>query len=378
MTADLSCTDIPAKIGFGSDNHSGVHPEIMTAIAAASRGHAPSYGTDEISARVAKLFEREFGPGTQAFFVFNGTAANVLALDACVKPFQAVLCSEHSHIHVDECGAPERWIGAKLLPVPAPDGKVRVSDLRTRLIRRGDQHYSQAAVVSIAQPTELGTVYSLDELRAIAAFTKEQRLLFHIDGARLVNAAEYLGCSLRELTRDVGVDVLSFGGTKNGLLFGEAVVFFREDLAQDFKYRRKQAMQLPSKTRFVAAQFEAWLGTDLWLRTARHANSMARRLAAGLQSRSSIQLTQLTQANGVFVRLPKSWIAKLRARAFFYVWNELDSHSTDGRLECRLMTTFDTTPAAIDDFLATIDELSQSDPQNQSTCDRRSLDECKS
>ncbi len=345
------------RIGFGSDNHSGVHPDILAALSSASSGHAPSYGTDEVSARAAQTFEREFGPGTEAHFVFNGTAANVLALESCLKPFQSVFCSEHSHIHVDECGAPERFTGAKLVPLPSRDGKIRVEDARARLVRRGDQHHSQPGAISITQPTELGTVYGLDEIRDIAAFAKTNGLRLHMDGARLVNAAASLGVSLRELTRDTGVDVLSLGGTKNGLMFGEAVVFFRPELARDFKFRRKQAMQLPSKTRFIAAQFEAWLGTGLWKRTAERSNRMAERLAAGLAARDFVRLTQTRQANAVFVRIPKAWVARLREAYFFYVWNERT-------FECRLMTTFDTNEEAVDGFLRALDELHRTDPRS--------------
>lgn len=345
------------RIGFGSDNHSGVHPEILAALSAASVGHAPSYGTDEISARVHEIFAREFGAGTEAFFVFNGTAANVLALESCARPYHSVFCSEHSHVHVDECGAPERYSGAKLIPLPSADGKIRVEDIRARLIRRGDQHHSQPAVVSITQPTEFGAVYSIDEVKELSAFAKTNGMYLHMDGARLVNAAVALGAGLRQITGDAGVDVLSFGGTKNGLMFGEAVVFFRPELARDFKFRRKQAMQLPSKTRFIAAQFEAWLGTDLWRRTAEHANRMAARLADGLAVRDFVRVTQARQANAVFARIPKSWVARLKEKYFFYVWNERS-------FECRLMTTFDTTADAVDDFLRALDELHETDPRS--------------
>lgn len=346
------------RIGFGSDNHSGVHPEIFAALQAASIGHAPSYGTDEISERVEKLFANEFGAGTKTFFVFNGTAANVLALESCLQPFQSVLCSEHSHIFVDECGAPERYTGAKLISIPSADAKLTLSAMQAKLIRRGDQHHSQAAVISLTQPTELGTVYTVEEIKEISSFAKKHGLYLHIDGARLVNAASRLGVSLQALTRDCGVDVLSLGGTKNGLMFGEAVVFFRDELAKNFKYRRKQAMQLPSKTRFVAAQFEAWLGTDLWKRTADHANRMAQLLARELAARPFVRLTQKVEANAVFVQLPKPWVARLRESYFFYVWNE---HT----FECRLMTTFDTTEESVFGFVAAIDELQSTHPRDR-------------
>ena len=340
------------KIGFGSDNHSGAHPEILKALVAASSGHQPSYGTDEISNRVKGIFEQHFGSDARSHFVFNGTAANVLALDCVLKPYQAVICAETSHLQNDECGAPERWTGAKLITVPTQNGKITVEDIRERMVRQGDQHYSQAAVVSITQPTELGTLYTVEEIKFISAYVHAQGMLLHMDGARLVNAAAALNVSLKELTRDAGVDILSFGGTKNGLVFGEAIVFFNPKFANDFKYRRKQAMQLPSKTRFIAAQFEAFLGTDLWLQNAKHVNQMAKLLYEGLKQRPYVTLTQECQANAVFVKIPKDWISTLREQYFFYVWNEAN-------FECRLMTTFDTTEDTITGFLNALDELNK-------------------
>jgi threonine aldolase len=233
------------KIGFGSDNHSGAHPEILQALMRASQGHQPSYGTDEISERTAAIFEKHFGAGVKAFFVFNGTAANVLSLDAILKPYQSVICTAASHLQNDECGAPERWTGAKLVSITSENGKLTVEDVKANLVRRGDQHFSQVAVVSITQPTELGTIYSLSEIKEITSFAHANGLMVHMDGARLVNAAASLGVSLSAMTKDAGIDVLSLGGTKNGLVFGEAVLFFDAKLAQDFKYRRKQAMQQP-------------------------------------------------------------------------------------------------------------------------------------
>jgi threonine aldolase len=338
------------KIGFGSDNHSGAHPEILQALMRASQGHQPSYGTDEISERTAAIFEKHFGAGVKAFFVFNGTAANVLSLDAILKPYQSVICTAASHLQNDECGAPERWTGAKLVSITSENGKLTVEDVKANLVRRGDQHFSQVAVVSITQPTELGTIYSLSEIKEITSFAHANGLMVHMDGARLVNAAASLGVSLSAMTKDAGIDVLSLGGTKNGLVFGEAVLFFDAKLAQDFKYRRKQAMQLPSKTRFIAAQFEAFLGTELWLTNARHANSLAKELYEGLKQRPYVTLTQECQANAVFVKIPKEWIGRLRERYFFYVWDEKT-------FECRLMTTFDTTSETVSGFLKALDEL---------------------
>jgi threonine aldolase len=354
MSEEKEITPFPRR-GFGSDNHSGAHPKILEAVVRANLGHAPSYGTDEYSEQALQVLRGHFGAGTEAHFVFNGTAANVLALSACVKSHHSVLASVHSHLLNDECGAPEKSLGCKVIPVPSTDAKLTVESLKPFVIRRGDQHFSQVRAISITQPTELGTIYTLDEIRAISAFAKKERLLLHMDGARLVNAAAALNCTLKEMTTDCGVDMVSLGGTKNGLLFGEAVVFLNKALAnddtgRDFKFVRKQLMQLPSKTRFIAAQFVEFLGTELWLKNAKHANDMAQRLSRGLQDSPYANVTQKTQANGVFVILPKALVSKLKQEAFFYVWDE-------ATFECRLMTSWDTEPSDIDRFLAKLKEL---------------------
>ncbi len=338
--------------GFGSDNHSGVHPRILKAIEDANVGHAPSYGTDLITIRASEIVKDHLGPNAETFFVFNGTAANVLCLSNCLKPYQSVLASSHSHLFNDECGALERAVGARTIPVEVgPDAKLTVHALKRHLVRRGDQHHSQVRAISITQPTELGTLYSIDEIQAISHFAKENNLLLHMDGARLVNAAASLNTTLRALTTDCGVDVLSLGGTKNGLLFGEAVVFLRPGLSQDFKYQRKQLMQLPSKTRFIAAQFVEFLGTDLWLENAHHANAMALKLYEELKNASSaVEIQHRPQSNAVFARFPRSWVSKLRETAFFYVWDE---HT----FVCRLMTTWDTQLEDIERFIARVREL---------------------
>ena len=251
---------------FASDNHAGAHPEVIEAITRANEGHADSYGADGWTAHAEELFRTHFGPGARAFAVFNGTAANVLSIDALTSSGDAVICAETAHLNVDECGAPERIAGVKLLTVATEHGKLSPADLARWDARRGDEHHVQPRVVSITQASELGTVYTLEETRAIAAAAHEREMLLHLDGARLANAAASLGASLAELTTDAGVDVLSFGGTKNGLLLGDAVVFLRPELAEGFEFTRKQGMQLASKMRFVSAQFEALLDGDLWLR----------------------------------------------------------------------------------------------------------------
>jgi threonine aldolase len=334
--------------GFGSDNHSGIHPRILAAIARANVGHVPSYGTDDLTAACLRMFREMTTPKAEAFFVFNGTAANVLSLSSVMRSFHAVLSTTNSHLYNDECGALENIVGAKNVVVPTSDGKLTPALLKPLLIRGGDQHASQINTITLTQPTEIGTVYSLDEIAAIKAFARENKLKLHLDGARLVNAAAALGCTPGRLMMDF--DVVSFGGTKNALMFGEAVVFPHGLLNDDFKYLRKQYMQLPSKTRFVAAQFLEFLGTDLWLENAKHANAMARRLSEGLSKSKYAKLTQKTEANGCFVQLPKKLVAKLREHSFFYVWDE---HT----FECRLMTSWDTQIQDVDQFLSNLERL---------------------
>lgn len=336
--------------GFGSDNHSGVHPQILSAIVKANEGHVPAYGTDSYTLDAVELFRSLTTSKAEAFFVFNGTAANILSLSALVRSHHSVLSSVQSHLVNDECGAFEKIVGAKVVLVATPDGKLTPELLKPHLIRRGDQHASQVKAITITQQTEIGTVYSLDEIRALRAFADANDLRLHLDGARLVNAAVSLGCGLGDIMNLC--DVVSFGGTKNSLMFGEAVVFPHGLTDLDFKYSRKQFMQLPSKTRFVAAQFLEYLGTDLWLQNARHSNAMAARLSEGLARSKYAKLTQKTQANGCFVLLPKKLVSKLREHYFFYVWDE---HT----FECRLMTSWDTTADDVDGFLTVLERLGE-------------------
>ena len=337
--------------GFGSDNHSGALPEVLQSLQAANVDHAPSYGTDDWTEKCEAVFRREFGESAQTYFVFNGTAANVLCLHSLVQSYESVLITSVAHVTVDECGAPEKFIGCKLISVPSRDGKLRVSDLDAYLIRRGDQHFSQVRAISITQPTEYGTIYSRKELAQLRTFAKKHGLFLHMDGSRLFNAVAALGCSLREMTE--GFDAISVGGTKNGLVFGEAVVFLNPKLAENFKFKRKQAMQLPSKSRFIAAQFLALFevtgGEPLWRRTSEHVNAMAQRLSDGLRAIKSVQVTQAVEANAVFAIFPKTWISKLRESYFFYVWDEKT-------FESRLMMSFDTHANDIDGFLKLIKE----------------------
>lgn len=342
----MPSTQSPVR-GFASDNQSGMQPEILAALAAANVGHASAYGGDPWTARAVARFRELFGPDASVYFVFNGTAANVLALEALRARHQAVICAETAHIHVDECGAPERYTGSKLLTVPTPDGKL-TPELAARAYRGiGVPHHVQPAVVSVSQPTEYGTLYTPAELRALADWAHARGMRLHVDGARIANAVAALGVSARELIVETGVDALSFGGTKNGLMLGEAVVLLRPELARDFEWVRKQGMQLASKMRFVAAQFDALLEDGRWLRSAAHANAMARRLEAAVRGLPGLEITQPVQANGVFARLPRAAIAKLQAETAFYVWDE-------ARDEVRWMASFDTTPEDVDAFAARV------------------------
>lgn len=335
---------------FASDNASGVHPEVMAALVAANEGDALAYGADPWTARVGERFRDLFGAPVEVLFVWGGTGANVVALQSMLRPWQAVVCTESAHVNVDECGAPERFTGSKLLAFPGVDGKLRPEHVRAALAGRGDEHHSQAAVVSVTQATELGTRYTVDELATIGEAAHAHGMRVHLDGARLANAVAAGAGDLRAMTLGAGVDVISFGGTKNGMMYGEAIVFLDPVLAADARYVRKQATQLPSKTRYVAAQFEALLTGDLWLRNAEHANAMALRLADRVRDVPGVQLAREPEANSVFARLPHGAVAPLQERSFFWVWDE----ATD---EVRWMTSFDTTADDVDAFAATVREV---------------------
>ncbi|MDR0845725.1 MAG: low specificity L-threonine aldolase [Tannerella sp.] len=327
---------------FGSDNFSGVLPEVLKALEAASYGHQHSYGADIYSDKAIADFRQMFGEDTQVYFVFNGTAANVLSLLAFTQSYHAIICTETAHINVDECGAVERHTGCKLLTVPTVDGKLTVELIRRHLHGIGDQHHVQPGVVSIAECTELGTVYTPDEIREICDFAHSQGLYVHVDGARLANAVAYLGVQPAALIRDPGVDVLSFGGTKNGMLFGEAALFFSRPL-KEVKYLRKQLLQLHSKSRFIAAQFSAVLKDNLWLKSAGHSNAMAQLLAREVSAVPGVKVTQKVQGNEVFAILPGR-IEALQEECFFYVWDENTG-------EVRWVCSFDTTEEDIAEFV---------------------------
>jgi threonine aldolase len=329
---------------FASDNNAVVHPEVMEAIRRANEGHAVGYGNDSYTASAVGKFREQFGDDVAVFFVFNGTAANVLSLQALTRSYHAVLCPELSHIYVDECGAPEKLTGCKLIPLPAPNGKLRVETVAQAYHGVGDQHHVQPRVISITQSTEMGTVYKPPEIEALAGFAHERKMFLHIDGARISNAAAAQGLTLRQATRDLGVDVLSFGGTKNGLMGVEAVVFFRPELAGEFLFLRKQGMQLASKMRFMSAQMEALLTNDLWRRNAEHANRMAQLLEQEITKIRGVKVVYPVEANGVFAQIPQEAIAKIQARYFFYVWSEEES-------VVRWMCSFDTTEEDVREFV---------------------------
>jgi len=335
----------PDHRDFGSDNYAGAHPEVLAAIAAANGGHQTSYGADAYTARLQEVVRAHLGEQAVAYPVLNGTGANVLALQSMLPRWGAVICAEQAHINTDENGAPERVGGLKLLTVPTPDGKLTPELVERQAWGFGDEHRAQPGVVSITQSTELGTVYTPDEVRALADQAHGLGMRLHVDGARLANAAAGLDLPLRAFTTDVGVDALSLGGTKNGLLFGEAVVVIDPAAADGLVFQRKVDMQLASKMRFVSAQLVALYEGDLWLRSAVHANAMAGRLAAGLAQVPGVHITQRVQANGVFVVLPDGLADRLRETWRFYDWDVATG-------EVRLMCAFDTTPDDVDAFVA--------------------------
>lgn len=338
------------KKTFASDNYSGVHPEIMEALIRANEGHASSYGTDAYTQRAIDQFRRFFGENVDVFFVYNGTGANVLGLAAITHSFNSIICSDLSHINVDESTAPEKFTGCKLLTIPTNDGKIYPHEIEARIQRMEDPHHPQVRVISISQTTEYGTVYSAEEIKAISVVAKKYGLLLHVDGSRISNAAVSLNMDFKTFTCDAGVDVLSFGGTKNGMMFGEALLFFDPSISRSVKFIRKQGMQLHSKMRFIGAQFEAILSNDLWKRNAVHSNNMARLLENGLREIPEVRITQPVDANGIFAILPAAIIPDLQATHFFYVWNDKLS-------EVRLMCSFDTTEQDVSGFIKKLKEL---------------------
>jgi len=329
--------------GFASDNNAGVHPQILKEIERANKGHVIGYGDDPYTHEAQELFRIIFGPETDVYFVFTGTAANVLGLTGVTSSWNSIITAFSAHIEQDECGAPEKYTGCKVLTVDTPDGKLR-KELLTRHLHGFDfEHHAQPRIVSITQATEMGTVYSPQEIHDLAEFVHGYGMLLHMDGARIANAAAALNLPFRDFTSEAGVDLLSFGGTKNGMMFGEAVCFLKEGLSDNFKYIRKQGMQLASKMRFISAQFIAYFRNDLWLENARHANMMGKKLADRIKTIEGIKITQDVDANGVFIILPAAVAEEVRSSYFFYPWNAELS-------EYRLMTSWDTTEKDIEGF----------------------------
>jgi len=348
-TRDPAVLHDPSVRGFASDNYSGVHPEVLAALAAANGGHQVSYGEDAYTARLQEVVAEHFGAGAEAFPVFNGTGANVTALQAMLPRWGAVVCAASAHINVDENGAPERVGGMKLLSVPTEDGKLTPELIDREAWGWGDEHRAQPLAVSITQSTELGTLYTAAEIRAIADHAHSLGMKVHVDGARLSNAAVALGTRFRDFTTEAGVDVVSLGGTKNGLMFGEAVVVLDPRATEGLKYLRKMNMQLASKMRFVSAQLVALYGSDLWLRSASHANAMAARLREAVDAIDGVRAVRPTEANAVFATLPTDVADRLRERFRFYDWDREAG-------EVRWMCSFDTTEADVDAFAAALRE----------------------
>jgi len=348
----------PAIRGFASDNYSGIHPEVLAAIAAANEGHQIAYGEDQYTARLQEVFRSRFGEQVEAFPVFNGTGANVVGLQSMLPRWGAVISASTAHINVDEGGAPERMGGMKLLTVPTDDGKLTPELVDREAWGWGDEHRAQPLVVSITQSTELGTLYTPDEIRALAEHAHGHGMRLHLDGARISNAAAALDLPLSAFTSEVGVDVLSFGGTKNGAMLGEAIVVLNPGAADGLIFGRKYSMQLASKMRFVSAQLIALLEGDLWLRNAGHANAMAARLRAGVEAGLAdgairgVEFTQPTQVNGVFATLPEGVADRMREKFRFYDWDA-------ARREVRWMCSFDTHEDDVDAFIAELGRLTR-------------------
>jgi threonine aldolase len=337
------------KRGFASDNNAGVHPDIMREIEAVNTGHVIGYGSDPYTEKAKELFRDHFGGDSETFFVFTGTAANVLGLSGVTRSWNSIITAFTAHIEQDECGAPEKFTGCKVLTVDTPDGKIKTGMLMKHMHGFDFEHHSQPKVISITQSTEMGTIYTPEEIRSISDFAHERGMLLHMDGARIANAAVTLDLPFKLFTSDAGVDILSFGGTKNGMMYGEAVCFLKPGISADFKYIRKQGMQLASKMRFISAQYLAYFKNDLWKKNALHSNSMALILADKLKILKQIKITQSVQSNGVFAVIPSQVAERVSQRYFFYPWNEMIS-------EYRLMTSWDTTEEDINNFVALLEE----------------------
>ncbi|MBS1783604.1 MAG: aminotransferase class V-fold PLP-dependent enzyme [Bacteroidetes bacterium] len=329
----------------------------MIALQSANEQHAISYGADDITFRTRKLFSELFEAEVEVLFVFNGTGANVLSMSAATQSFHSVLCADTSHVYMDESSAPETFTGCRFIPIATnQNGQLESKAIARHIIRKGDIHFAQPRLLSITQSTEYGTVYSLSHLQEISQLAHKHDLYVHMDGSRFFNAAANLNCSIKEMSTDLGLDILSLGGTKMGLMYGEAVVVFNKKLTENIFFKQKQSMQLASKTRFIAAQFEALLSNNLWEKTATHANKMAQKLVQELKGFKQITITKPVEANAVFAIFPLAWISQLQHYFPFYVWNAETN-------EVRLMCAWDTKPDDVKDFIAMIQALENSHVQ---------------
>jgi threonine aldolase len=335
---------IVVKHGFASDNNAGIHPDILNEIIESNAGHVTGYGSDIYTEKALKLFKEHLGNSAECYFVFTGTAANVLGLSEITRSWNSVITASTAHLEGDECGAPEMFIGCKILVVDTPDGKINPMLVEKHMHGIDFEHHSQPKVISITQATEMGTVYTVEEISEIARYAHSRGMLLHMDGARIANAAVSLNLQFRAFTTDAGVDVLSFGGTKNGMMYGESICFLRPGLSGDFKYIRKQGMQLASKMRFISAQYIGYFRDELWKTCASHSNEMAVLLADYLEEIPQVKITQKVQSNGVFVIMPDDIAGKMKEHYFFYPWDEK-------RSEYRLMTSWDTQKEDIEDFV---------------------------
>lgn len=335
---------------FASDNNSGVHTKILEAMENANSGHTKGYGDDLFTAKAIDIFKQHFGEQAEIYFVLTGTGANIVGIQSGIKSYHSIICAATSHINVDECGAPEKFTGAKIIAIETPDGKLTPSLIKPHLFGFGFEHHSQPGVISITQSTEMGTVYYANEIKALAELAHQHNMLLHVDGARIANAAVSINSSLKTMLVDTGVDIVSFGGTKNGMMFGEAVALINPTKSQGIQYYRKQAAQLYSKMRFVSAQFIAYFNDDLWLKNAQQANKMAQYLYDQVKGIKEISITQKVQSNGVFAIVPHQIIEPLKEAYFFYDWNE-QKH------EVRWMTSFDTTKEDVEQFVSRLRHL---------------------
>ena len=333
--------------GFASDNHSGVHPDIIKAIIAVNDDYTNAYGNDEYTKNAIKKFKEHFGNNIDVFFVYNGTAANILGLKTITDSFNSIICAETAHLNVHECCGPENFIGCKLITIPTTDGKLTIDKIKPHLIGFNNPHRAQPKIISITQPTELGTVYTIEEIKRITDLAHKNNMLVHMDGARLCNASAFLNIKMNEITGNIGVDLLSFGGTKNGMMFGDAVIFFNKYLSNNFDFIRKQGMQLASKMRYISAQFEAYLSNNLWLKNAKHSNEMTQILYNEIKKIPKIRISQKVETNTIIAIIQKKLIPILKQKYFFHIINEKTS-------EIRWMCSYKTTNEEILRFIDTI------------------------